>query len=140
MDPKIEQLVDEVKQYASTRYDLLRLEVLEKLSLIIGLLMVVLISVFLVLIAFAYFTIALAMWLANYMSMSLAFCIIGSVFLVVMAVLVILRKRLFINPLVAQLSGILFREVKQLDSEEFSSAESQTPSSTGEPKSEEDQL
>ncbi len=112
MDPQIEQLINDVKQYASTRYDLLRLEVLEKLSLIIGLLILILISVFLVLIAFAYFTIAVAMWLANYMSMSLAFCIIGSLFIVVMAVLVLLRKRLFINPLVEQLSKILFRDVK----------------------------
>ena len=115
MDPQIEKLIDEVKRYASTRYDLLRLELLEKLSLIIGLLVLVLISAFLVLIAFAYFTIALAMWLGNYVNLSLAFCIIGLLFLIVMAVLVLLRKRLFINPLVAQLSGILFREVKHAE-------------------------
>ena len=108
MDSKIEQLINEVKQYALTRYDLLRLEILEKLSLIIGLLVMVLICAFLVLIAFAYFSIAVAMWLANYMHISLAFCSIGAVFMLVMVLLIVMRKRLFLNPLINQLSTILF--------------------------------
>jgi len=110
MDSKIQQLIDDVKNYASTRYDILRLELLEKLSLIIGLLILILICVFLVLIAFAYFTISLAMWLSNFISLAWAFCIIGAVFLVVTGVIVALRERILINPLVKVLSGILFAE------------------------------
>jgi len=110
MDSKIQQLIDDVKNYASTRYDILRLELLEKLSLIIGLLILILICVFLVLIAFAYFTISLAMWLSNFISLAGAFCIIGAVFLVVTGVIVAMRERILINPLVKVLSGILFAE------------------------------
>ena len=65
LDPEYKQLLNDAKEYISLRYDLLRLEVLEKLSLILSLFILIVISVMLALAAFVYFSLAFAYYLKS---------------------------------------------------------------------------
>ena len=56
--PEYKKLLDDTKAYFNARYDLLKLELLEKLSRIIGLVILALVVVLLVFGAFAFFGMA----------------------------------------------------------------------------------
>lgn len=113
MEPKsnqYQQLFSDSKSYLKTRYDLLRLELLDKLSLILGILIAVIVALFLAFAAIAYLSVALVGWMSLYLPIWASCCILGGVFLVVFAVLWYCRQAVFINPFIKLLSGILFRE------------------------------
>lgn len=113
------QLLEDGQRYLRTRYDLLRLELLEKLSRIIALILVLVISIVLVLTAFVYFSFALVSWMSQYFGNPVpAFCIVGGTFLLLLALVFILRKQIFLNPLIRQLSEILFKEIPTDDANE----------------------
>ncbi len=107
------QLLEDSKSYLQTRYDLLRLELLDKLSQILGLLILVIVAIFLLFVAVAYFSIALVAWMSIYMPIATACCILGGAFLCFLLLAYLLRNSLFVNPLVRLLSQILFRTEKQ---------------------------
>lgn len=102
------QLLDDGKSYLKLRADLLRLELLDKVSQIVGLVVLLLVTLFITLAALAYFSVAVVNWLALYMPLPAAYCLMGGIFLTVAIILLLLRRPLFINPLVRQLSRILF--------------------------------
>ena len=102
------KLLEDSKEYLKTRYDLLRLELLDKLSLILGLLVFIIVALFILLAAIAYFSVALVGWMATCMPVSAACCILGGVLLIVAFVLYLMRRRLFIDPFVRMLSKTLF--------------------------------
>lgn len=58
------QLLDDSKAYLKLRYDLLRLELLDKISQIVGLVVMLLVVLFIALAATAYFSVALVNWMA----------------------------------------------------------------------------
>ncbi len=107
------QLLEDSKSYLQTRYDLLRLELLDKLSQILGLLILVFVAIVLLLVAVAYFSVALVAWMSTVMPTAAACCILGGFFLLLLLVAYLLRNSLFINPLVRTLSQILFRSEKE---------------------------
>ena len=107
------QLIDDAKAYIETRYELLRLELLDKLSMILGMLVLVIVALFLVLAAFAYFSVALVGWMAHVMPVSVACCILAGVLLLILLVLYLLRERLFVNPFIRLLSGIIYRSPEE---------------------------
>lgn len=109
-DELYRQLLNDGKRYLQTRYDLLRLELLEKLSRIIALLLMVFTSMILLLAAFFYFSFALMEWLGSLVGKIPAVCIIGGFFLLLLFAGIIFRKQLFLNPMIRLLSDILFRE------------------------------
>ncbi len=120
------QLLEDSKSYLKTKYDLLRLELLDKLSVIMGRIVLIIVAIFITLAAIAYFSVALVGWLGNVMSVSTACCIIGGLLLVTLLILYLLRERLFINPFVKLFSGIIFQKPEELpDTEENTAA--QTP-------------
>lgn len=112
------QLWEDSKSYLKTRYDLLRLELLDKLSLILGILVLVIVAIFLALAAIAYFSVALVGWMGNVMPVAVACCILGGVFVIALITIYLLRERIFINPFVKMLSSILFSEPEAQDTEE----------------------
>lgn len=111
-DELYRQLLNDGKRYLQTRYDLLRLELLEKLSRIIALLLMVFTSMILLLAAFFYFSFALMEWLGSLVGRIPAVCIIGGFFLLLLFAGIIFRKQLFLNPIIRLLSDILFREAQ----------------------------
>ena len=104
------KLLDDTKTYFNARYDLLKLELLEKLSRIIGLVILALVVVLLVFGAFAFFGMALIFLLSKVVPLTVSCCILGAVFLLVILLAVLLKEKWFINPVVQQLSKILFAE------------------------------
>ena len=102
------RLVEQFKRVCSTRYDLLLLSLLEKLSRIIGVVILSLVIVLGVFAAFAFGTFALALLLSKWIPLWAACLIMGAVFILVIVLAIVFRQKLFINPIVAALSGIIF--------------------------------
>jgi hypothetical protein len=108
--PEYKKLLDDTKVYFNARYDLLKLELLEKLSRIIGLVILALVVVLLVFGAFAFFGMALIFLLSKVLPLTASCCILGAIFLLVMTLAILFKESWFINPVVQQLSKILFAE------------------------------
>ena len=56
MEDDYKKLVTDCKSFLKTKYDLLRLELLDKLSIILGLLVFIIVGLFILLAAVAYFS------------------------------------------------------------------------------------
>lgn len=109
MENEYGKLIEDVKEYFSLRYDLLRLEVWEKLSKIIAMIVVLFVSVVLGLAALIYFSFVFAFALKEFCGSSVpGFLLIGGFFFLLMVLLIIFRKQLVLNPLIRIIGGILF--------------------------------
>ena len=98
------------KEYLKMRYDLLRLELLEKLSLIVSLILVIVIGVVFLLSALLYLSMALIFSLRSvWGSLVPGFLLMSGVFLVITVLLFVMKDRCFVNPLIKQISAILFK-------------------------------
>lgn len=111
-ETSFQKLLNDTKGYINTRYELLRIEFLEKMSLIVALLIVIIVSTLLIVGAFVYFSLALAIAMQPLFGGSLIppLLIIGGIFLVIVVILTFNRERFFVNPLIKGLSKILFNE------------------------------
>lgn len=106
--------VKEVKDYVSLNYDLLRLNLVEKLSLIIALILSLFIGILLVITALVYFSLAFVHWTGTlFESLIPGFLILGGLFILLFIIFFSLRKRLFVNPMIKLLSSIIFNEPKK---------------------------
>ena len=106
---KYKTLVKDGKEYLSTRYDLLRLELLEKISSIVGLLILVMIAIVLICTVWIYLSGILIVLMQNaFGSLIPAFLIMGGFSLLILIFVVLLKDRMIVNPLVRSFSKILF--------------------------------
>lgn len=104
-----QNLLEETKAYVQTRYDLLRIEFMEKASRIIAFFLLAFVITGCLLGAFVYFSLALVIWLSAFFeSIIIAICVVGIALLFVGWLLYLLRKSLFVNPIVRQLNKIMF--------------------------------
>lgn len=111
MDNEYQQLLTEAKEYTQLRYKLLKLEFLDKSSQILGLIVMVIVLTVLVLGATIYFSLAVIYALKPvFGGLTLGFCLFGLLYVILAAILFLLRKPLIINPLVTQLSAILYAD------------------------------
>lgn len=111
MESNYQRLIDDSKEYARMQLDLLRLELLEKLSRILTLIAVGAIALAMILAAFMYLSLALAEWLAPiFGGRGIPLVIIGGLFLLIMAAVILFRRKLFLEPLLRSLSAILFEK------------------------------
>jgi hypothetical protein len=102
---------DNVKEYLRMRYDLLRLELLEKLSLIVSLILVIVVGSFFLLSALLYLSMALIFTLREaWGSLVPGFLLMSGVFLVITVLFFVMKDRWFVNPLIKQISSILFKD------------------------------
>lgn len=107
-DEQYQKLLADSRAYLNTQYDLLRLGLLEKLSKVIGLVLFALVAVLLIFAILGFGAVTLAYVLAQWLPLWASFLIIGSFFLILLVLTIVLRKQWFINPMVAALSAILF--------------------------------
>lgn len=106
--------VKEAKDYIQMNYDLFRLNLVEKLSVIISLILALFIGILLIIVAFVYFSIAFIFWTEPFFSSLIpGFLIWGGVFGLLFLVFYLLRKRIFVNPIIKILSKIIFNEPKK---------------------------
>lgn len=109
MDKEYQKFLDEAKDYARLRYDLLKLELLEKSSQIIAIIVLILILVGTGVIALTYLSLAAVQYVNTLLgSHSLGYCIFGGVFVILALLVLIFRKQIILNPLLKQLSKIMF--------------------------------
>lgn len=109
-DEQYQKLLADSRAYLNTQYDLLRLGLLEKLSKVIGLVLFALVAVLLIFAILGFGAVTLAYVLAQWLPLWASFLIIGSFFLILLVLTIVLRKQWFINPMVAALSTILFKQ------------------------------
>ncbi len=114
-----QQLWQDSKKYLELRYDLLRVELLEKISLISALLLTAVVAILLGTIVFTYLSILLLLWLETLLgSMMYGLCIVIGIHLVLFACVFAFKKQWFINPLVRQFSKIIFSDNLHKEEEE----------------------
>ena len=100
------QILPDVEAFAKAEYDVIRLKVIDKVSHLVGAL---LLTICLILVGFAVLTFGAAaavFALAQCMPLWASCLIIGGVYLVLIPVLLIVSTALFVNPIIRKLSGI----------------------------------
>ncbi len=119
MDSEYQRLLNETKEYARLRYDMLRLELLEKTTKIVSTIIVAIISTVLGLTALVYFSFAIIFCIDDFLGgIEWGFCIFGCLFVLLVLIVGIFHKQLILNPLIKHLSGVLFApEEKDEESE-----------------------
>lgn len=109
-----QQLWQDSKKYLELRYDLLRVELLEKISLISALLLTAVVAILLGTIIFTYLSILLLLWMETLLgSMIYGLFIVIAIHIILFTCIFTFRKQWFINPLVRQFSKIIYSEKKQ---------------------------
>ncbi len=103
----IARLIEELKKYASLKGEYIRLNIVEKAVRLITALTVVLTVAILFLLALTYFSFGLAYAMANIVGDTIAFCIVGTVYVFLFVACILFRKSLIEKPLVKFLASIL---------------------------------
>ncbi|MDR2475692.1 MAG: phage holin family protein [Bacteroidales bacterium] len=120
-ESKYAKSMRDIKEYAQLQYELFRLNLLEKLSQVIALILSVFAVLVLLVIVFVHLSLALVYILAEWWkSQVIASLAVGGLFLIITMLLLVYRKVIFINPIVKQLSRILFDEFEELEENELS--------------------
>lgn len=111
MQSDYKKILEECKEYASMRFDLLRLELLEKLSKIISLILLVIVCILIAVIIFTYLSVLLLLWFNEvFSSMIPGVCIVAGIYAIALAIMLIFKDKFFLNPIVGALSKIIFSE------------------------------
>ena len=100
------QILPDIEAFAKAEYDVARLKVIDKVSHLVGALLLI---ICLILIAFAVLTFGAAaavFALAQCMPLWASCLIIGAVYLLLIPILMIAGTVLFVNPIIRKLSGI----------------------------------
>lgn len=120
-DDVYKSLAKNVKDYADLQLQLLKLNIVEKTSQILSLLIVIIAGTILLMAAFVYFSMMFVLWMKTLTgSLTYGFLIIAGFFLLLFILFVLLRKKMIINPIIKKMSAILFKseEETEVDDEE----------------------
>lgn len=103
----LEQLYEEGKKLFKLEADYLRLELVEKMTLLISTLILILILLILGMVALFYLSFTLAYKLEQILgSLTWSYAVISGFILLLMAIVYLFRRKLIINPLTHFLSGL----------------------------------
>ncbi len=109
---KYKTFIKDGKEYLNTRYDLLRLELLEKVSSVVSLLILVMVGLLLISSVWIYIACILIVLMEKaFGSFIPAFMIMGGFSLIVLVLVALFRNQLILNPLIRRFSKILFDDV-----------------------------
>ncbi|MCQ2264553.1 MAG: phage holin family protein [Bacteroidales bacterium] len=114
-------IVKNAKEYGKLHLQLLKLNAVGSLSQIISYLIIIIVGALLLMGAFLYFSMILVVWMKQLTgSWIYGFLIMGSIFILLFVILLLLRKKIMVNPIIKKLSSILFKEeVESPDEEEL---------------------
>ena len=108
---KYAKSIEDLKEYIQMYYKLIQLNLLEKLSQVIALIIIAFVTLLLLFIVIIHFSFALVYKLASiWHSQTYAALAVGGGYLLVAIILLIFRDKVFVNPIVKHLSRILFDE------------------------------
>lgn len=106
-----DKIISDAKKYFSSRYDLLKLEFLEKSSKIIGGILMMLTVVISAFVALVFLAQALISWLSQFFTTAApVYLICAGVFIILIIVALFSKESLFINPMVKMLSKIMYED------------------------------
>ena len=105
---KYQQTWADIKQFASTKFDLLKVGFLEKAARIVGLILFALVLVLLLFAVISFGCLALIYALGQTLPMWASALIVVALWLLIMTGAIVFRQQLFINPMLAAISSILF--------------------------------
>lgn len=103
-------MVEEVRDYITTRLELLKLEILDRVSSLLGLLCALLIVTFLAITVFIFLGFAMVYALCEVLPMWAASLIVAATFLLILVLLIVCRRVLFILPIKDAMSRIMFHD------------------------------
>jgi len=116
---KYRKFIRDGKEYLFTRYDLLRLELLEKVSSIVAVLILAMVGLVLITTVWVYISCILIVWMESYFGNFIPpFIIMGSASLLILVLIILLRERLILNPLIKVFSKILFDHTEKDDNDD----------------------
>lgn len=105
----------DLKVYLSQRYDLLKLELIEKSSQMLSVILSIVIVVICALAVLIYLSSALISWLTLALNAAWAYTIICAVFILIIVVVLMMRDRLFVRPFIRKFSRIFYPEKNETD-------------------------
>lgn len=105
---KYQQTWADIKQFASTKFDLLKIDFLEKAAKIVGLILFALVLILLLFAVVSFGCFALIFALGQTLPMWASALIVMALWLLIMIGAIVFRQQLFINPMLAAISAILF--------------------------------
>lgn len=105
---KYQQTWADIKQFASTKFDLLKIDFLEKAAKIVGLILFALVLILLLFAVVSFGCFALIFALGQAIPMWASALIVMALWVLIMIGAIVFRQKLFINPMLAAISSILF--------------------------------
>lgn len=111
--PRNERTAKDLNKYLSQRYDLLKLELLEKSSQILSVVLSMIIVVVCALAVFIYLSNAFVSWLTIALNEGWAYTIVCALYILVVLVVFHYKDTLFVKPLIRKLSRILYNTKKE---------------------------
>lgn len=106
--PRNERTAKDLNKYLSQRYDLLKLELLEKSSQILSVVLSMIIVVVCALAVFIYLSNAFVSWLTIALNEGWAYTIVCAIYIIIVLVVLRYKDQLFVKPLIRKLSRILY--------------------------------
>lgn len=100
----------DIKQFASTKFDLFKVGFLEKAAKIVGLILFALVLILLLFAVISFGCLALIYAIGQALPMWASALIVVVLWLLLMIGVVVFRDQLFINPMLAAISSILFEQ------------------------------
>ena len=114
-----DRIIKDAKDYFSSRFDLFKLEFLEKSSKIVGGILMILTVVISAFVALVFFAQALISWLAQFFNTAApVYLICAGLFILVIVIALLGKEKIFINPIVKMLSRIMYED-DQSDNEKI---------------------
>ncbi len=108
--------LEDLKVYLNQRYDLLKLELVEKSSQLLSVVLSVIIVLVCALAVLIYLSSALISWLTIALNAGWAYTIVCGIFILIIVFILLMKDKLFINPLIRKFSRILYsKEFKEME-------------------------
>jgi len=108
-----QQLYNDVKKYIELQADFIKVEFVEKLTILLSTLLIITLLMILAIAALFYLFFSLAYAIVPLVgSLAISFCIISGIYLILIIILYVFRKNLIINPLVRFLSKLFLTKTK----------------------------
>ena len=102
-----QQLYNDIKKYVELQTDYIKVDFVEKLTILLSTLLIITLAIILAIAALFYLFFSLAYAIVPLVgSLAISFCIISGIYLLLILLLFIFRKNLVVNPLVRFLSKL----------------------------------
>lgn len=117
--PRNARTAKDLRTYLSQRYDLLKLELLEKSSQLLSVVLSMLIVVVCALAVLIYLSNALISWLTLALNAGWAYTIVCGIFVLIIIIVIYKKDALFVKPLIRKFSQILYSENDKVADAEY---------------------